>query len=496
MYFRSNAIVSRALLLGALAAGTAPAYAQGYIEVAPFDASVSAIQKAVRTTPDGSNHSILLALRQLKDPAMRSLFQRLLSSEDPTLRIDALLALAELGDGRIDPFLLKQFGARERIIALAAAIDLELIDTQVANKIANFDDLEPVELAIIIAMQMNLGAEVDQKKLRTLLEDEDTVTRTIAAILLADLGDSSFMKDALKQYAASGPEERLYIASAVTDLASWHPSPGALPLLEIIAHDQDFPRALRLAAVDAALACNCDKGIEVWDDACKLAVSSGDRTRLAVAALERGIVFVDWSGIRDEYRLNQALADAGEALAEGTGLPDRGKALLKSHHPLLTQGALALATHGSTEDAEIIRLAIIEEALRDPRLYPAASRVVTDLSNAKSPQLQVLIERLVVHEDPRVAELAILGLMNAENPQGGELAASFRDHHDRTVRSLALITQARHGIQLDEEQMEELGTIASGGGRVNPSARAVAAWLWLRQSEAQERALARIVGEA
>ena len=71
----------------------------------------------IRETPDGSNHAILLGLRQLKDPAMRPLFQRLLSSDQPALRIDGLLALAETGTGSIDPFLLQQLPASERIIA-------------------------------------------------------------------------------------------------------------------------------------------------------------------------------------------------------------------------------------------------------------------------------------------------------------------------------------------------------------------------------------------
>lgn len=495
MPFRPILIGSRALLLGSLAAGTCPICAQAYIETNPFDASVMAIEKALRTDLVGTNHSILLALRQLHDPAVRPLFQRLLTSDDPTLRIDALLALAELEEESIDPFLLEQFKPRERVVALAAAIDLKLVDAELARKVLTFDTLDPVELAMITAVQIDLGVEVDQQRLRTLLAEEDPATRAIAAILLADLGDSSQLDGVLKSYSDSDRTNRYTIAGAVVDLASWHASPGAIGLLTLIAHDHELPRSLRLAAVDSALGCACERGIELWHDAASLSMSSGDRTRLGVAALERGITTSDWSGIRDERRLNQSIALSGEALASGEGILESAQVLVAIHHPLMLQAAFALAKHATPEVAEGIRVSIIKAALLDPRLFAVAGRTITDLADSKSDQLGPMLDRIAETGKPRQAEFAMIGLLNSKNNQVGVFAGPFRENTDRTVRSMALIAQVRHGVELNDVELEELALIASGGGRVDPTARALAAWFWLGRTGAQQRAIARIMGE-
>jgi len=271
--------------------------------------------------------------------------------------------------------------------------------------------------------------------------------------------------------------------------------PSAVPLLEFAGHDQDFSRSLRLAAIDAALNCKCDEGVQVWRDVTNLTVSSGDRTRLGVAALERGIKTPDWSNIGDDRRVNQYLAAAGAASATKTNILEAGNNLLVIHHPLLLQAALLLAESGTKEEGEAIQLAIIENALRDPRLYSTAGRVITDLANARSDKLQPLLEQLLQEEDPRVSEFTVIGLLNSDNPESGVLATPFREHSDRSVRSIALIIQARCGIDLDEDDLEELSDIAAGGGRVDNPTSALAAWLWLQQTDARERALARIVGK-
>ena len=81
--------------------------------------------------------------------------------------------------------------------------------------------------------------------------------------------------------------------------------PGALAVLRAVANDPEMSRSLRLAAIDSALGCKCPDGIKIWIEATRLANSSGDRSRLGVAAIERGIVSEDWSGISDERQLNQ-----------------------------------------------------------------------------------------------------------------------------------------------------------------------------------------------
>ena len=72
---------------------------------------------------------------------------------------------------------------------------------------------------------------------------------------------------------------------------------------------------------------------------------------------------------------------------------------------------------------------------------------------------------------------------------------SYRSEGERERRRLAAV-EARKDAELDDEKLEELALIASGGGRVDATMRAIAAWLWLKKTGGQDRALARIVGEA
>ena len=123
------------LVLLIASALTSRSIGQGYVETKPFDASITALEKGLRPNLIGNHHAVLLAMRQLRDPNMKPMFQQLLSGKDAALQIDGLLALAEIGKGTIDPFLLKGFAPRDRTMAILAAIDLELLDARSATTI-------------------------------------------------------------------------------------------------------------------------------------------------------------------------------------------------------------------------------------------------------------------------------------------------------------------------------------------------------------------------
>ncbi|MED6307914.1 MAG: HEAT repeat domain-containing protein, partial [Planctomycetota bacterium] len=309
-------------LLGMLAlAGTGDrALSQGnYIEIDPYDSSVASLARGLKVRSDGRNHNILLALRGLGDPELRPLFQSMFSSNEPTLQIDAVLALAELGETSVDPFLLQQMEEKQRSLALMAAISLELYDEDLVKTMGEFPDLTEVEQTMLIIMGVKLGLEPDTGRLEGLLESEDRVTRMVAAVLNNDLtGRTDELEREIERYRGLSVSERILVSGALIDIASWHPMPGALAVLRAVANDPEMSRSLRLAAIDSALGCKCPDGIKIWIEATRLANSSGDRSRLGVAAIERGIVSEDWSGISDERQLNQRIAMAGRGLADET----------------------------------------------------------------------------------------------------------------------------------------------------------------------------------
>ena len=140
---------------------------------------------------------------------------------------------------------------------------------------------------------------------------------------------------------------------------------------------------------------------------------------------------------------------------------------------------------------------ILELAVKDPRLTEVAGRTITDLVDSDSDKLEPALDLIAVQGKPLLSEFAMVGLMNArKDPAAGELARRFRENKEKRVRSLALVAMARHGVVLNEEELLELGTIASGGGRVDPTTRALAAWFWLGSKGDQQRAITEVVKEA
>ncbi|MEC8734563.1 MAG: HEAT repeat domain-containing protein [Planctomycetota bacterium] len=489
-------------LLGMLAlAGTGDrALSQGnYIEIDPYDSSVASLARGLKVRSDGRNHNILLALRGLGDPELRPLFQSMFSSNEPTLQIDAVLALAELGETSVDPFLLQQMEEKQRSLALMAAISLELYDEDLVKTMGEFPDLTEVEQTMLIIMGVKLGLEPDTGRLEGLLESEDRVTRMVAAVLNNDLtGRTDELEREIERYRGLSVSERILVSGALIDIASWHPMPGALAVLRAVANDPEMSRSLRLAAIDSALGCKCPDGIKLWIEATRLANSSGDRSRLGVAAIERGIVSEDWSGISDERQLNQRIAMAGRGLADETQASEAVVELMRIRHPLSIQAALGVADNlQDREAAERIWLMIMRSALTDVRLQPLMGRLYRNLSERGSEELERVIWEISQAEGQQLLkEILLTAILESGSPRSVEYASLFKDERDRTIRSLVLVVKAKSDEPLDEQELEELTLITTGGGRIDPTVRSIAGWLWLKRNDQVDKAMMEIMSDA
>lgn len=472
------------------------AQGQNYIEVDPFESSVRALKKGTTPTRDGSNHKILLALRQLQDPDLAPLFRALLDSTEPLLKIDALLALSELEpeDGiELNP-ILERFNQRERLIAISALIDLQLLALEQARNLLGLVELSDVERLMLVGHI--LSYEQDDRhagQIRTLVQDEDAATRMIAALLLAEMGERNHLESELLAFETMETQTKILTGTAIIDFCDWHPTKEGLPILERATGDDDFVRSLRLAAADTALACECPDGLRIWKKACSNSKSAGDRSRLAAAAFDRGVRTTDWTATRDGRLLNERLADAGEAFGKGTELLPQAKTLLAVKHPLSLQAVLAMADHAPPETSEAIWILVLSQGLQDPRLQPSAGRIVTKLADSSSPELQGMLRRIARSDQKIMAEFALLGLMNSRNEAAKSDASLFAENPNPTIQSIAMVIRGLSEEVMTDRQMKELETIASGGGRVDPSMRAIAAWAWLERTGNSDRAIQTLI---
>ena len=69
------------LSLGACGAAVSPAWAQ-YGPVDPYDSSLRVLRETLQSPNDGQQHAAMLALRERRDPAARTLLERMLHSDD------------------------------------------------------------------------------------------------------------------------------------------------------------------------------------------------------------------------------------------------------------------------------------------------------------------------------------------------------------------------------------------------------------------------------
>ena len=83
--------------------------------------------------------------------------------------------------------------------------------------------------------------------------------------------------------------------------------------------------------------------------------------------------------------------------------------------------------------------------------------------------------------------------MNSSNATAKTDAILFAKHPNPTIQSISLVIRALSDEVMTNKQMKELQTIASGGGRVDASIRAIAAWAWLERTGNSDRAIQEII---
>jgi hypothetical protein len=104
-----------------------------------------------------------------------------------------------------------------------------------------------------------------------------------------------------------------------------------------------------------------------------------------------------------------------------------------------------------------------------------------------------VLERLSKADDDSPLQQAILlGLFETTAPEVGQAAAALPRIGSGQADSLALLLVARHSATLNDQQKQQLGLIAAGGGRVSEILQVQAAWLYLKRTGQVDRALAAV----
>jgi hypothetical protein len=480
------------LSLGACGAVASPAWAQ-YGPVDPYDSSLRVLRETLQSPNDGQQHAAMLALRELRDPASRTLLERMLHSDDWSLRVDSVLGLAELNEGQlIDPTMIESLPRpSDREVALSAALALELVDAQRLEAVLAWPDLLSAQRVVLLARQRRQGGTPAADALMPLLDSKTPEVAGLALAILLDLGrsnaDEAGAEPRIREMiAALPPRTRSAAVAQIAEAASAERLAGAAPFIASLIALPEVAGDAKARALGSLLVLSPDHGYPVF-----AAEVEADRSQLAL--LRQAAILLasgvrapetEWKRVRNGDPLLETIADAGVLLAQSDDAGAFGK-LVGLRHRVAMRAALEGARRLGPSSERALGLACVaflEEAPRDlaPALAEPTMRALARLAVVAPEELEQPLVRAAESRERQDALLLVLAA--AGSPEAARVASTARGRATRLGESLIALLRARSTDSVAAEELQLLGQIAGGAVAVDPAIRTQAAWLWLRHS--------------
>ncbi len=460
--------------------------------------------EGIRSDKDGTQHAALAALRQLRDPALGPLFERLINSEDWSLRVDCVLGLAELSaSGKVDIARVEQLpGEADREAAINAVIALKLVDSAQVKAMLAWSDLPSSQRVILAGELRRLGEAPDSALLIRLASSKTPEVAGLAVGILLDLKAAQAAQLAAKsreQIAALAPATRSAVIAQIAEACSVDGLVGAgpyiaslltLPELTEENRQRTLGSLLVLSPTDAypalAAAVIADRSTQSLLRYGSVLLASGARAPAAEWARFRSS-----AEARDEVL--DAIADAGSALTDGDFTNAYAKLVATERRSVL-RGALDGAHRiGPTAD-RAFGLACLALIMKPGPTPPQVSDTLL-LSLFRLAELEPgeLRGPLATDPlDPPTQDALLMALLNAGTPAAAEVARTIQGRASRTGEGQIAVLVARNSPSITPAELEELMRVAGGGVNVAFPVRTQAAWLWLRHSKKINDAIAMI----
>ncbi|MBC23043.1 MAG: hypothetical protein CMJ32_03890 [Phycisphaerae bacterium] len=468
----------------------------GQYEVEPFDAAVQQLSKAVRYRPNNQNHALLLSLRELKDPSLRPLFQALIQSEHWTLQVNGMLGLGEIDPaGCIDPYHLKQLDQpAARLQAMQQAVFMELLGTEQISQILGWDDLQPIERIILYAELQRNGIKPDLDALGELARSEEDEIAGLASLLLNENGDAKPL-DAFQQRLGKltlrRKSELLAELARVSEQCGFE---NSIVFFMSEASDTGLTMETKAALLSVILSIDPGQGVKLWQ-----AIINRDRSQrtlmrfgmILLGAHDR-IPASTYDQMRNGDVLLEAMANAGEAMSNGTNQAGALISLNELRHHLATTWAIEAASTLPEAEEQLVLLHLIEQFKDVPGTTSATFAIM-----ATNRLMQInpdLVGELLLASDSsgNQREVLLQGLLRSDSDDTSRIAGMIEGSGSRHGNSIALILLARDADSLEQDQLTQLGRIGAGGGRVDQMLQIQAAWLFIKHSGQQGKAMAEL----
>ena len=503
------------LLAGPAAVGLRAQSGDGQSDAAKAaDAAGYLLDDAVTVQRDGRHNRLLGALRHMRDPALRPLFDRLAAAEHPALRIHGLLGQAELRrpEPRLSPDRLAEVEhPAVQVQLISAALDNDLLPLADARKLLDWDDLDiGVKLLIALrlvgqATQADGGAFAHKALLRDGLNANRLARRGLAALLLHQLGEPAGAEGLQKLNRSDDPQRdaaRLMLLRAAMRhklhrVASW---------AYAVTTEPEISAKLRGRALRAALRFGDPRAVDLWQQRFESASGAAQRNQLAITALRVAPwcdpALFEWLRNAAQTKLLRQVARCGVSIAAGRGdVPDRVVQLVRMNHPLVRKWALTFAReHAKPSHAQLILLGIVMAYDEGPqrtrvRRLDAAMQAAQQLHKQDAQAAANMLRPILkdADTDTRLTTGILLGLVRTRDGEPQQVLRGVGEFTEPRNQHLALLLRAKHGGTLSDRQMWQLALLVRGGGQLQDSLRIQAAWTWLKHAGRADAVVRRVI---
>ena len=463
----------------------------------PTEAAILTLRQAVTFQASGAQHPRLVALRALKDPTLRPLFEGLMESPDAPLRIDGFLGLAELDSERgADPERLRKLGdAPLRTVVITECLGLSLLKVDGIRAILAWDDLTPYDRLILVSELHRLGQPWELSMLGEAPESTTAEVQGLSALLALQKGDDTRWT-AVQQRIGDLPEpDRIDLVKRLCDAARHYGITAAAgPLLELTRKDRDDRR---IAAIAAAL-----KLVPASGRAALLELARDDRSLrnlvqcgLLMLAAEGAMQPEDFESIRNGEGLPDAIAEAGSRLLTpgADPCPALSVLMVSSNRPV-SEWAVRQAGKLQGDARRTLLLQAIDrlDTLEQPSMHDRLIAAIAAGLLFGSDPAELLTRATRDKGKSVVPEAIIAAMCDANTPEAAAFARMVKGKLNQRGESMALVTLAKASPTLTSGELLDLGRVAGGAGRVDEPIEMQAAWLYLRHADRLAQALPRL----
>jgi hypothetical protein len=465
------------------------------------------LAKSLERTPRGSRDDLLIPLRRLRDPALRSFWGGLSTSARSDLRRHGVLGLAELeSPPHLSAILLaKVADPAEQALILGEALAGRLVRDADVPDLLRLTNLDPLVEAVLRGRLKSTAPE-NLARLEEIAASGGPAQRVVAAMILGKNAKSDPLPAAVEAFMAQSEPLRGAKAGSVLSIIAREKLSGGAP----------FFVALR-EAYKSEVGLEVDI-LRVWLDA-DPASARPELARLAASAndpaskLRASMLMLNVAAV-----LTPADIDELDAPSDAAWTPIVRAARAIASKKGEVEALVALAAHGELiqpqfwaiersrewpkERALAVCRAIVESvksraSTRAPVAEPVALAAERLADEGDWAWLGEKVQAAASAGDAPLTLALLVGVVRSSAVPQWTLSASAWP--DSQTSALALVIEARQSASFtsDPARIERLRNIAQGvEGRLTEPLRVQAAWLAAKVSGVADPTIARLLAQA